>query len=360
MIFISFFIDRLFLWAKIWYNEIRRFFILKKILITGGAGFLGLNMAVSLLKKGCEIVIVDNLKNSHEMHINRLIEEFENRVTFCYGDVCDFEFMKTVFDSHDFDAVIHLAAHKYVGESIDKPQEYFDNNIGSLEVVLNLSKEFKVKKLAFASSAVVYGNTDIVPTNESVKFAPISPYAETKCIGEEKICEWCQTSGISGVIFRFSNPVGANNEYMFGDHSKKGVENLLPYIVRCAIEDKPMVFKGNNHATADGTPIRDYISVVDLAEIVASVLLDKQTDNLEILNVGCGKGYSLLEIVKAVETELGKPLQYSFTEKSNIEASVSILDSSKLYSKYGAEIRHDLTDIVQSQIKFFEYINSQK
>jgi UDP-glucose 4-epimerase len=247
-----------------------------------------------------------------------------------------------------------------VGESIDKPQEYFDNNIGSLENVLTLSKEFNVKKIAFASSAVVYGNTDIVPTNELVEFAPISPYAETKCIGEDMICKWCQTSGVSAVIFRFSNPIGANMEFMFGDHSKKGVENLLPYIVRSAIEGKAMVFRGNNHATPDGTPIRDYISVVDLADIVKTVLLADQRENVEILNVGRGVGFSLLEIVKTVENELHKKIQYSFAEKSNLEASVSILDSSKLYERYKVEMKHGLKEIVQSQIKFFEYINAKK
>ena len=333
---------------------------MKKILITGGAGYLGLNMAVSLLKNDCEIVIVDDFKNAYEMHINRLVEKVGKSVQFYGGNVCDFEFMKGVFEKHGFDIVIHLAAYKYVGESIDKPQEYFDNNIGSLENILQLSKEFKVQKLAFASSAVVYGNTDIVPTDESVKFAPISPYAETKCIGEDMIQDWCLKSGVSAVIFRFSNPVGANVEYMFGDHSKKGVENLLPYIVRAVSEDKEMVFRGNNHATPDGTPIRDYISIVDLADTVATVLFANQVENCEVINVGRGTGYSLLEIVDAVTQELGKEAKFSFAEKSNLEASVSLLDVSKLHSRYNVEIKHDLKEIVKSQIEFFKFINMQK
>lgn len=360
MNFHLFFCYRLFLSAKIWYNGIRRFFILKKILITGGAGYLGLNMAVSLLNKGYSIVIVDDLKNAFEIHINRLIEDFESKVTFYQGNVCDREFMKGVFETHNFDIVIHLAAHKYVGESITKPQEYFNNNIGSLETVLELAEKFQVKKLAFASSAVVYGNTETVPTNESVKFAPISPYAETKCIGEDMIQKWCLQSGVSAVIFRFSNPVGANTEYMFGDHSKKGVENLLPYIVRSAIEDKAMVFRGNNHATPDGTPIRDYISIVDLAEIVAEVLSSAQTEQCEVINVGRGAGFSLLELVRAVESELKKSVQYSFSKRSDLEASVSMLDVSKLHSRYQVELKHNLNDIVKSQIEFFKYLNNKK
>lgn len=332
---------------------------MKNVLITGGAGFLGLNIAVSMLNNGCDVVIVDDLKNAYDMHINRLIKEFAGNIEFFEGDVCDEAFMRTVFSTHQFDVVVHLAAYKYVGESIDKPQEYFDNNVGSLEVVLKLSKEFGIKKFAFSSSAVVYGNTGEIPTGESVKFAPISPYAETKCIGEDKISEWCQTSGISAVIFRFSNPIGANDKYMFGDHSKKGVENLLPYIVRCAIEGKPMVFRGNNHPTPDGTPIRDYISVVDLANTVVDVLKGNQVEACEVLNVGRGSGFSLLEIVSAVETVLGKKIDYSFSEKSNLEASVSVLDVKRLKERYNIELKTDLKDIVKSQIDFFEYIRQK-
>lgn len=334
-------------------------FILKHILITGGAGYLGLNMAVSFLQKDCDVVIVDNLKNSFEMHVCRLVKEFDGRVKFCQGDVCDKVFMRGVFETHDFDVVIHLAGYKYVSESIKKPQEYFDNNIGSLEVILELAKEFKVKKFAFSSSAVVYGNTKVVPTNESVEFAPMSPYAKTKCVSEDMIGEWCQISGISAVIFRFSNPIGANELFMFGDHSKNGFENLLPYIVRCAIEGKSMVFRGNNHPTPDGTPIRDYIGVVDVANIVSTVLMADQTDKCEVLNVGRGSGFSLLEIVETVEVVLGKKIDYSFGEKSDLEASVSVLDVGKLHSRYDIEVKQSLKEIVESQIKFFEYIRQK-
>lgn len=333
---------------------------MKQILITGGAGYLGLNISLSLLNQTSEIVIVDDMKNSFEEHISVLIENFGSRVSFYQGDVCDYNFMKSIFEKHSFDNVIHLAAYKYVGESVEKPELYKTNNIESLKTILKLCEEFNVSRLSFASSAVVYGNTGSTPINEDCTLSPLSPYAETKCDGEEIIKQWHTQTKIPATIFRFSNPAGSNTKFMFGDHSKKGFDNLIPYIVKSAINDNEMTFKGNDHPTRDGTPVRDYIHVTDLADIVARVLNTSRDSGVEILNVSRGTGFSLLEIVLTTEKLLNKKLKYQFTSRNNNESSVSILDSTKLTQNYSTDHKFGLEEIISSQIEFYKHISSKE
>lgn len=333
---------------------------MKRILITGGAGYLGLNISLSLLTQDCEIVIVDNMENSFEEHVNLLLEKFGPKVSFFMGDVCDYDFMKSIFEKHLFDNVIHLAAYKYVGESVEKPDLYKTNNIDSLTNILNLCEEFKISRVSFASSAVVYGNTDSSPISEDCDLSSLSPYAKTKSDGEKIITNWHNKTKIPAVIFRFSNPAGANTEFMFGDHSKKGFDNLIPYIVKSAKNDTEMTFKGNDHPTKDGTPIRDYIHVTDLADIVAKVLNTITNPGVEILNISRGTGYSLLEIVLATEKTLNKKLKYKFTSRNKNESSVSILDSTKLNKNYLVYHKFGLEEIIASQIEFYKYISANQ
>ena len=327
------------------------------ILITGGAGYLGLNISLSLLEQKQNIVIVDTLENAYEQHINNLLNSFKDNIVFYKGNACDTDFMKTIFETHKPNIVLHLAAHKYVGESIKIPSIYYSNNMKSLETVLALSKEFEVSRFAFASSAVVYGNADCNPIPENTPHSPLSPYAETKSDGEKLIMAWNEESNIPFTIFRFSNPVGANTRFMFGDHSKKQINNLIPYIVESAIEDKEMIFKGNDHDTPDGTPIRDYIHVSDLSRIVSTVLLTSN-DPKEIINISRNQGYSLLEIVTTVQTKLSKNLKYSFISKNENEASISVLDSTKLLDTYHIKYLYNLDDIISSQIKFYNHLKT--
>ena len=327
----------------------------KNILLTGGAGYLGLNIALALIEKNNNVVIVDDLKNSYAKHINNLLKIFPNNSKFYKGNVCDYDFLKNIFKSHNIDIVLHLAAHKYVGESIKKPKIYFENNINSLETVLKLSNEFGVSRFAFSSSSVVYGNTTI-SASENLEISPLSPYAETKCIGEKMIREWNNKTNIPITIFRFSNPVGANTEYMFGDHSKRGFENLVPYVARCAISDSSMIFRGDDHPTPDGTPIRDFIHVSDLSNIVSTILLNSEA-KLEVLNVASGNGYSVLEIIKETEKLLGKKLTYSFSKKLPGEASVSLLNTTKLKQIYNLSPTQTLSDIIKSEIEFLKTKN---
>lgn len=331
---------------------------MKTILITGGAGYLGLNIALELINKNNKVVIIDDLKNSYKKNADKLLKIFPEKTYFYKGDVCDYVFTKKIFESHKPEIVLHLSAMKYVGESLKKPKAYENNNLGSLETILKLSKEFCVSRFAFSSSAVVYGNTNNIPATEEFSFNPLSPYANTKCECEKMIQNWNKETRVPITIFRFSNPVGANSEYLFGDDSKKGFENLIPYIVRSAITNKKMVFRGNNHPTPDGTAIRDYLHISDLAEISVHILLNS-TEISEVLNISSGKGTSILEILKTTEQLLNKKLEYSFSERNPNEASVSILDITKLKKSYSLSTKLNLAEIIKSQIDFFNRKNQK-
>ncbi len=331
---------------------------LKTILINGGAGYLGLNIALEFLNKNNNVVIVDDLKNSYKTHINKLLKTFPKNLCFYKGDVCDYDFMKNIFISHKPNIVFHLAALKYVGESIKKPIAYQKNNLCSLETILKLSKEFDVSRFAFSSSAVVYGNTNNLSVTEDFDFAPLNPYAKTKCDCESMILDWNKETNVPVTIFRFSNPIGANTDFMFGDHSKKGFENLIPYIVRCAVLNKPMTFRGNDHPTPDGTAIRDYLHILDLAEISSTILLTA-TSPCEVLNISSGVGTSVLEILKTTENLLNKKLNYSFSERNKNEASISVLDVSKLNKIYSLSTKRTLSETIKSQIDFFMSHNNK-
>lgn len=332
---------------------------MKTVLITGGAGFLGLNIALEFLNRGDRVVIVDDLKNSYVAHINNLIENFGDLVTFYEGDVCDKSFLESIFVKHTFDTVLHLAAHKNVGESKMKPSMYYLNNILTLKNVLDCIDRFGTKMFAFPSTAVVYGNTDVVPTPEDTEASPLSPYAETKVQGEKIITEWQEKSKVPTIIFRFANPVGANTEYMFGDHSKRGYGNLIPYIIGNTLSHKHMTFRGDDHPTPDGTPIRDYLHVSDLAYAVYKILNEKYDNTLDTVNVGSGKGYSVLEIVHMVEDLLGSKLDYSFSPRNDFESSMSVLDTTKLRTDYGVSFSTNLEDIIKSEIKFYQFLHKE-
>lgn len=333
---------------------------MKNILITGGAGFIGLNLAVQFLNKEYNVVVVDDLKNSYKKHINKLLKQFNN-LTFYKGDVCDYNFMENVFKLHSFDTIIHLSAKKYIFVSFKHKRLYMKNNMESLDVVLKLASIFKIKKFMFASSVTVYGNNESKNIKETESYAPISPYALTKVMGEEKIMEWHkQNKDVGVIIFRFTNPCGANIKYMLGDNAKSKKLSLVAYIVNNALNNVPLKFNGNNHNTFDGTPVRDYIHIVDLANIVFNVLNNVKDGKLEILNVGCGgNGYSVLQILSAVEKVLECKIDYCFIDKKQGDVARLVCDNTKLKSTYNIYPTLNICDIVKDEIEFRKYINKK-
>ncbi len=333
---------------------------MRNILITGGAGFIGCNLALELANQDCNIVVVDDFKNSYVQHIKNLAKHFTN-IKYFKGNCCDERFMNTIFKLSNFDIVIHLAAKKYINESVAKPKEYMDNNINSLKVALEMSKRYKVKRFIFSSSSAVYGNCLKKFIDEDTSINPLNPYAQSKVVGEEMIKTWTKTTQIPATIFRFANPVGANIKHFLGDHSKKHQMQLFPYVSTRAISNEEIVLRGNNFKTPDGTPIRDYIYVGDIAKIVAHVSLNSTNKNVEILNLGSGgNGFSTLQVIQSAQKVLGKPVKYSFVPANNYEITQMVLDCSKLFSQYKITLGKSIDDIMETQIKFVKYLNKNK
>lgn len=321
-----------------------------KLLITGGAGYIGTNLCLKLLSLGYEIVVVDDFVNAKEKYIDKLKNQFKGRIEVYKFDVRDEDKLSDLFGKNSFSGVIHLAAKKYVDESVKYPQEYKENNIGSTKVLLKVMSKHKVNKLLFASSVVVYGNPITMPTKEECAFNPISPYAESKMECEKLILDWAKIDN-KAIICRFSNPAGANIEYMLGDDPKLDKKNLVPYICDEIEKGTKLMFNGNDHPTRDGTPIRDYIHVNDLTNIVAK--LYDSVDRTVICNVARGEeGTTVLEVLKAAENVVNKKLDYGFNAKRKGDVSVITFSTKKLNELIKYEYENTINDIVESQLKF--------
>lgn len=323
---------------------------MKKVLITGGAGYIGLNITIELVKKDISVVIIDDMKNAREEYINQIIKTFPNYITFYTGDVCDKDFVESIIDKHNIDGVVHLAAKKYVGESFKIPDEYMQNNLNSLSTVLDIITKYNIPNIMFASSVTVYGN---VPTmNETGKLEPISPYAESKRLGEEMLKDWHSTHQDKNVlIFRFANPLGANSAYSIGDHPKTNSKSILSHLITHAISGENLVLHGNNHPTKDGTSIRDYIHILDLARISMEVFTSGFT-GFNIYNLGRGKGYSVLEMLHTTENITGKTINHTFGEAAPGNVSIVETNIDKISSSYNIEFSHGLDDMITTEYEF--------
>ena len=323
---------------------------MKEILITGGAGYIGLNDTIELIKKNISVVIVDDMKNAREEYVEHIMNTFPNHITFYKGDVCDKEYIERIIQKHNFDGIIHLAARKYVGESFKIPDEYMQNNLNSLSTVLDLTTKYNIPNIMFASSVTVYGNASTM--NETGKLEPISPYAESKRLGEEMIQEWHQNNKDKNVlIFRFANPLGANSEYSIGDHPKTDSKSILSHLITHAISGENLVLHGNNHPTKDGTSIRDYIHILDLAKISMQVFTSGFT-GFNIYNLGRGKGYSVLEMLHTTENITGKTINHTFGEAAPGNVSVVETNIAKITNDYNIEFSHGLDDMITTEYEF--------
>jgi UDP-glucose 4-epimerase len=289
-----------------------------KILVTGGAGYIGSHTAVELQAAGYEVIIIDNLSNSNE----KVIDGIENisgvRPVFIKADCNDKESLRGLFASHaGIKGIIHFAASKAVGESVHKPLAYYRNNIAPLLNLLDLMLEWKVKGIVFSSSCTVYGQPDILPVTEDAPVKPaLSPYGNTKQISEEIIRDAIHAGlPIKSVILRYFNPIGAHPSAEIGELPNGVPQNLVPFITQTAIgiREALNVF-GNDYNTPDGTCIRDYINVVDLAKAHVTamnrMLGSRSGDKLEIFNLGTGRGVSVLELIKTFEKGTGVKVPY--------------------------------------------------
>lgn len=302
------------------------------ILVTGGAGYIGSHAAVELLGNGYEIVIVDNLSNSHIEAVNRIKELSGKEFAFYQIDLMDKASLDEVFKKHQFDAVMHFAGLKAVGESVQIPLKYYQNNITGTLHLLETMAENNVKKLVFSSSATVYGYPETVPIDESFPLSVTNPYGRTKLMVEDILRDLHQSDSTWKIaLLRYFNPIGAHESGRIGESPVGIPNNLMPYITQVAIgrREKLNVY-GDDYNTSDGTGVRDYIHVVDLVlgHIKALEYLDKN-DGIETFNLGTGTGYSVLELVHAFELATGRDIPYDIVDRRTGDVAICYANPAK-------------------------------
>ena len=323
------------------------------VLVTGGAGFIGSHTCVELLQDGYQVVIVDDLSNASEKVLDRIDtivgDEAAKRLSFYRADVNDREALECIFDENDIDRVIHFAGFKAVGESVSKPIEYYTNNLGNTLTLVDVMRNHGCKSIIFSSSATVYGDPDSLPLTEaSPKKPATNPYGWTKWMIEQILTdlhtadpEW------NVVLLRYFNPIGAHPSGLMGEDPKGIPNNLVPYVAQVAVGklEAVQVF-GNDYPTPDGTGVRDYIHVCDLASgHVAALNWMNGKTGVEIFNLGTGTGTSVLEVVAAFSKACGKELPYVIRERRAGDIAANWCDASKAERMMGWKAQYDIADM---------------
>ena len=323
------------------------------VLVTGGAGFIGSHTVIELLQSGYEVVVVDDLSNASVVALDRVRQivgdEAASRLTFYEDNVLDRDALDRIFDEHPIDRVIHFAGFKAVGESVKKPVEYYHNNIESTLTLVDVMRNHGCKSIIFSSSSTVYGDPDKLPlTEESPKKACTNPYGWTKWMIEQILTdlhtadpEW------DVVILRYFNPIGAHESGLIGEDPKGIPNNLVPYVAQVAVGKlKAVQVFGDDYPTPDGTGVRDYIHVVDLAKghVAALAWMNGKT-GVEVFNLGTGKGTSVLEVIRAFSKACGKELPYVIKPRRGGDIAANWCDASKAERLMGWKAQYDIDDM---------------
>lgn len=321
------------------------------ILITGGAGYIGSHTALELLNEGYDVVVFDNLSNSSQESLRRVEELTGKQVCFYEGDVQDEDALRAMFKEQKIDAVIHCAALKAVGESVQKPLEYYQNNISGTLTLLKVMREVGVKNIVFSSSATVYGSPEEMPITEACpKGQCTNPYGWTKSMMEQIMSDVQKADPSWNVILlRYFNPVGAHKSGRIGEDPKGIPNNLMPYISQVAVGklEKLGVF-GNDYDTPDGTGVRDYIHVVDLAiGHVKAINYIFTNPGLDVINLGTGQGYSVLDMVKAFAKACGKEIPYEIKPRREGDIAMCYADPSKAAKVLGWKAERGLDEMCE-------------
>lgn len=327
-----------------------------KILLTGGAGYIGSHTAIELIAKGYDVVIADNFSNSKPVVIDRIEEISGKRPDVYTLDVADKAALTKLFSEQEIDSVIHFAGFKAVGESVEKPIEYYRNNLDSTLTLLEVMREFSVKKLVFSSSATVYGVPETVPLHEGLPTKGCTnPYGWTKYMIEQILRDVnVAYPDMSCVLLRYFNPVGAHKSGKIGEDPQGIPNNLMPYISQVAVGklQKLSVF-GNDYDTHDGTGVRDYIHVVDLAKgHVCAIEYAANHTGAEVINLGTGTGYSVLDMVNAFEKTTGKKVPYVIVDRRPGDVAECYSDPAKAKQLLGWEAQYDLEDMCADSWKW--------
>ena len=333
---------------------------MKKILVTGGLGFIGSHTVVELQNEGFDVVIIDDLSNTRIEVLDSITEISGKKPDFHQLDLRNKNEVKQFFNNNAIDGIIHFAAFKAVGESVEKPLDYYENNIGSLVYLLQEMKDRKIDNFIFSSSCTVYGQADELPITENAPIKPAeSPYGNTKQIGEEIIKDSCNAYGMNAIALRYFNPIGAHESTKIGELPIGVPQNLIPYVTQTAagIREQLSIF-GDDYNTPDGTAIRDYIHVVDLAKAHIAALTrlieKKNNQNFEYFNVGTGKGSSVLEIVKAFESSTGKKLNYKIVGRRAGDITAAYADTTIANKELNWKTNKSLEEALASAWKWQE------
>ena len=330
---------------------------MKKILVTGGAGYIGSHTCVELLNAGKEIVVIDNFSNSNEKALDSIKKITGKDFKFYNIDYLDRASLENVFSENDIDAVLNFAGYKAVGESVKEPLKYYINNISGALVLLDTMKKFNVKKFVFSSSATVYGNPEIIPITEECKVGgTTNPYGTTKLFIEQILKDLYNSDNTWDIaILRYFNPIGAHESGLLGEDPKGIPNNLMPYISKVAAGNlKELSVFGNDYNTPDRTGVRDYIHVVDLAKghLLALNKLDKEQKGIYIYNLGTGKGYSVLDLVNTFERVNNIKVPYVIAPRRPGDIASCYSDPTKALKELGWSAEKNLDDMCKDSWNF--------
>ncbi len=327
-----------------------------RILVTGGAGYIGSHTCVELLNAGYEVVVLDNLYNSSKKAIDRIEEITGKKVTFYENDMLDADALEKLFTNEKIDCVIHFAGLKAVGESVAKPLEYYKNNIGGTLTLVEAMRKHGCKNIIFSSSATVYGDPAFVPiTEECPKGTPTNPYGWTKSMLEQILSDLHTADEEWNVILlRYFNPIGAHKSGMIGEDPKGIPNNLLPYVAQVAIGKLECVgVFGNDYDTPDGTGVRDYIHVVDLAlGHVKAIDKIKEDPGVKIYNLGTGNGYSVLDVIKAFSKACGHDVPYQIKPRRPGDIATCYADASLAKKELNWEAQYGIEEMCADSWKW--------
>lgn len=338
-----------------------------KILVTGGTGYIGSHTVVELQKNGFEVIIVDNLSNSYANVVDKIEQISGIRPAFEEFDLTDNEKTDDFFNRHpDLNGIIHFAAYKAVGESVNDPLMYYRNNLGSLVNILENMKTHKIENLVFSSSCTVYGQPEILPVSEgSPILKAMSPYGNTKQISEEVITDTSSVTEIKAIILRYFNPIGAHDTALIGELPLGVPSNLVPFITQTAIgmREQLSVF-GSDYNTPDGTAIRDYIHVVDLAQahvVAVERMINKiGKKNVEIFNLGTGNGFSVLEVINSFEKVTKEKLNYKIVDRRAGDIEIVYADTTFANNELGWKAKKSLDEMMLSSWNWEKALAAKK
>lgn len=328
---------------------------MKKILVTGGCGYIGVHTIVDLLQNGFDVISVDNNSRSN-CNILMNAEKITGKKIMNYVvDLCDHENTRNIFkENNDISGIIHFAAYKAVGESVEKPLLYYQNNLASLVNILKCAEEFKVPHFVFSSSCTVYGNPDTIPVTEETPQKPAeSPYGATKQMGEVIVSDTVKSNNMQAILLRYFNPVGAHPSILLGEIPLGRPANLVPAITQTAIGKLPtMQVYGNDYDTRDGSCVRDYIHVCDIAHahtLALNYLINKKNKKkTEIFNLGTGDGYTVLEVINAFEKVSGVKLNYSVGPRRSGDVIAIYANNNKATTELGWEPKYNLVKMMDT------------